>query len=755
VKRDWKIYQWGIVMTFFLLCFFAFILIGQFVGVSLCHGQSNVSNSVKIETPQVKGSSMLSDYIRQLGSTFHTRYKRDFESKEEFEQHRQESVRKLRQTIGLYPWPEKNPLNPRVIERIEGDDIFIEKIIFEARPGYLINAVVFIPQIAAFPVPAIVNPYGHWQDKYQEEVQLRCIQLAKKGYIALTYDPIGQGERAWLGSHEDVRRQAILSGHSLSGMMFWDTIRCIDYLYTRPDVDKNGVGCVGLSGGGFNTLYTSVLDERIKVSVPTVFATNFAMLIQRGSAGCCAYLPNHATYGEIDDIYALIAPKPLLILAGGEEDKWLSGGAIQNYEVARGSYQLYGLDRLGVFIDEFVGHTLSQPMREKMYFWFNKWLKENDNLEDAKEKSIPELFDREKGEMDVFNDYQSRGKSLVEINKELVIKMQKSWSRPKKQSDIEDYQNSLRQKLCELLGDVSEFNVIGEIIETKKHDKYAVENIQLTTETGIALPVQLFKPTQVNLSGIILYIRTDETVSSHQPLSQTISQFLASNYAVFFVRVRGTWETNYKHSEESETEFFAKTRFLARDTELYSLALGKNLFGMRVYDLIKSIEYIKTRDDVKDLPLTCVSEGLREGLLATYVTVLDLRISSLITNGGLVSYQYFLDNALYPSHEFFVPQILRYADIPEMIAAIVPRKVYLINASSIMTDQNGNIWQEGHALSQAIVNQTFEWTKEIYRLAGAPEAFKILSGSVSDNGTSTAGRKFLIRWNQHNRANTG
>ncbi|MBM3242043.1 hypothetical protein FJZ31_37705 [Candidatus Poribacteria bacterium] len=731
----------------FLLYLFFLVLVGQLVGIKLCYGKSNdgSQNNIRIETPEIKGSSMLSDYIRKQSSTLHTRYKRDFESKEEFERYRQETVKKLRQSLGLEPWPEKNSLNPRAVGKMEKDDIVIEKVIFEARPGYLINAVVFIPKNAEFPVPAIVNPYGHWPDKYQEEVQLRCIQLARRGYIALTYDPIGQAERAWLGGHEDVRRQAILSGHSLSGMMFWDTMRCIDYLYTRPDVDKNGVGCIGLSGGGFNTLYTSVLDERIKVSVPTVYATNFEMLIQRGSAGCCAYLPNHATYGEIDDMYALIAPRLLLILAGGEEDKWLSGGAMQNYKVAKGSYQLYGLDRLDVFIDESVGHTLSKPMREKMYFWFNKGLKGDDNPEHAKEDSIPELFDRQKGELDVFGDYQSRGKSLVDINKELVMELQKDWPRPEKQAEIEIYRDSPRRKLHELLGDISKFDVIGEVIEIENYDNYSVEKIQLTTEAGITLPAQLFRPAQDNLSGIILYIRTDETISSLQPLAQTIRQFLASNYAVFFVRVRGTWETNYKI--EPETEFLGKTmssnpslrsrvnfvkdRFLYRDTELYSLALGKNLFGMRVYDLIQSVEYIKSRDEIKNLPIICVGEGLREGLLATYVTALDLRISSLITNGSLISYQYFLDNALYPSHEFFVPQILRYADTPEILAAIAPRKVYLINASGIITDRNGNSWQEGHALPQAIVNQTFEWTRHIYRLAGMPDAFTILSGMIS------------------------
>jgi len=671
---------------------------------------------------------MLSNYIRQLSSTLHTRYKRDFESREEFESHKQEVVKKLRQTLGFDPWPEKNPLNPRVVGRVERDDFLLEKVIFEARPGYLINAVVFIPKEAHFPSPAIVNPYGHWPDKYQEEVQLKCIQLARRGYIVLTYDPIGQAERAWLGGHEEVRRQAMLVGHSLSAMMFWDTIRCIDYLYTRPDVDKNGVGCVGLSGGGFNTLYTSILDERIKVSVPVVYATNFEMLIRRGSAGCCAYLPHHATYGEIDDMYALIAPKPLLILAGGEGDKWLSGGAMGNYKVASGSYRFYGLDRLEVFVDESVGHTISKPMREKMYSWFNKWLKGDDDTEHAVEGPVPELFDRSKKELDVFDDYQSRGGSLLDINTELATGFRKVWLRPEKESEVGAYQSRLRQKLYELLGDVSIFDVIGETLQRENSDDYSVEEIRLTTEEGITLLSQLFKPDRGtgrfnSPMGIVLYIRTDEKDHSLQPLDRTIHQLLASGYWVFFVRVRGTWDTNYKIPNESS--------FGARDIELYSLALAKPLFGVRIHDLIQAVNYISSRDDIKDLPITCLGEGLREGLLAAYVTALDDRLSSLITNGGLISYGHFLDNSLYPPHEFLLPQILRYADTPEILASIAPRKVYLINASGIFTDPKGDTWQEGHALPQAIVNETFGWTKRVYQLAGATEAFRILSGRVS------------------------
>ena len=144
---------------------------------------NKLKNNSQIETPELKSSPMLSNYIRKQSSTLHTRYKRDFESKEEFEQHQIQSIKKLRQSLGLYPWPEKNSLNPPVVGKIERDDIVIEKVIFEARTGYFINAVVFVPKQSEFPVPAIVNPYGHWPDKYQEEVQLRCINWRERDML--------------------------------------------------------------------------------------------------------------------------------------------------------------------------------------------------------------------------------------------------------------------------------------------------------------------------------------------------------------------------------------------------------------------------------------------------------------------------------------------------------------------------------------------------------------------------------------------
>jgi len=103
-------------------------------------------------------------------------------------------LNKYKEILGEFP--PKTPLNPKTIGIIEKDDYLIEKLIFESRPRFYVTANLYVPKDRDFPVPAVVCPLGHWEKgKAEPEVQARLIGLAKKGYVALAYDPIGQGER--------------------------------------------------------------------------------------------------------------------------------------------------------------------------------------------------------------------------------------------------------------------------------------------------------------------------------------------------------------------------------------------------------------------------------------------------------------------------------------------------------------------------------------------------------------------------------
>src|SRR5690606_2557813 len=94
------------------------------------------------------------------------------------------------------PFPDRGPLNARVSGRIEQKDYIIEKLLFESRPNYFVSANLYLPKNFSGPRPALLNLIGHAQvGKADERYQRMSIAQAKKGFVVLTIDQIGQGER--------------------------------------------------------------------------------------------------------------------------------------------------------------------------------------------------------------------------------------------------------------------------------------------------------------------------------------------------------------------------------------------------------------------------------------------------------------------------------------------------------------------------------------------------------------------------------
>src|SRR5207244_12692590 len=104
--------------------------------------------------------------------------------------------------------------------------------------------------------------------------------LVQRGYVVICWDPVGQGERSqfWDTKAEKSRYNLICAEHAVMGNMaylvganlarweIWDGIRAVDYLLTRPEVDRRRINITGTSGGGFQTAQIAALDARIKVA---------------------------------------------------------------------------------------------------------------------------------------------------------------------------------------------------------------------------------------------------------------------------------------------------------------------------------------------------------------------------------------------------------------------------------------------------------------------------------------------------------
>lgn len=204
---------------------------------------------------------------------------------------RSEIRARLLQILGGLP-REKTPLNARVVGTVPMDGYRIEKIVFESLPGLHVTALLYLPEGTPGPRPAVLVACGHAPDgKAFRNYQELSGQLARRGYVVLSWDPVGQGERSqfWdaqrgrsrynlvCGEHAVLGNLACLAGTTLNRYMVWDGMRALDYLLTRPEVDGSRVSVTGTSGGGFQSLYLGALDERIGVVAPSCFVTSLPM----------------------------------------------------------------------------------------------------------------------------------------------------------------------------------------------------------------------------------------------------------------------------------------------------------------------------------------------------------------------------------------------------------------------------------------------------------------------------------------------
>ncbi|MCP5120090.1 MAG: hypothetical protein GY953_55545, partial [bacterium] len=136
------------------------------------------------------GGSML---LRRLnGFAFEALDRRDREvgrlrSAADWRQRRESVRRTLNEILG--PWPQKTPLNARVLGAIQRDGYRIEKLTFESLPGFHVTAALYVPETQAGRRPGILYIPGHAAIGFRaDHYQNVCLNLVHKGFVVLAYD---------------------------------------------------------------------------------------------------------------------------------------------------------------------------------------------------------------------------------------------------------------------------------------------------------------------------------------------------------------------------------------------------------------------------------------------------------------------------------------------------------------------------------------------------------------------------------------
>lgn len=237
-------------------------------------------------------------------------------TKKEWESLRPELIRILKAKIHI-PYTPSIPLNCNITSEIDHGTYWIRQLYFQGVKDLYVVGSLYIPK-GKGPFPGVLVPHGHWKQghlakKIQEIGQL----LAKSGYVALTTDAFGSGERCIehgkFEYHGNQIGGSLLNvGETLAGIQIADNMRAIDLLHSLSFVRKDRTGVTGGSGGGNQTMYLAAFDERVTAAIPVVSVGTYQSYV--GATNCiCELIPDGLTVCEESAIIALAAPRAMLI----------------------------------------------------------------------------------------------------------------------------------------------------------------------------------------------------------------------------------------------------------------------------------------------------------------------------------------------------------------------------------------------------------------------------------------------------------
>jgi dienelactone hydrolase len=345
----------------------------------------------KSPTNSTPGDRMFANYFRAETRTLAERSLTEIQTLEDWQQQKEKYRGQLFEMLGLDPVSPKTDLKATITGTVDHPEFTVEKLHFQSMPGLYVSANLYVPKKLEKTAPAILYVCGHAPVKtngisYGCKVayQKHGIWFARNGYVCLVLDSVELGEIE--GRHHGTYRDGMWwwnsRGYSSAAAEAWNCIRALDYLETRPEVDKTRFGVTGRSGGGAYSWWIAALDERIKAACPVAGITDLENHVVDGvvEGHCdCMFMANTYRW-DYAQVAALVSPRPLLICNSDKDTIFPLDGVTRLHEKVRRIYDLQGAsDKIGLLITE-GPHKDTQDLQVPVFRWFNRFLKKEEPL---------------------------------------------------------------------------------------------------------------------------------------------------------------------------------------------------------------------------------------------------------------------------------------------------------------------------------------------------------------------------------------
>ncbi len=597
-------------------------------------------------------------------------------------------------------FPDKTPLNAKVVGTLQADGFRVEKVIYESRPDHHVTANFYLPA-GKGPFPGVLVPCGHSDNgKAADAYQRACILMARNGLAVLCYDPIGQGERFQLLSdklkpsiagltseHTMVGVGALLVGQSTASYRVWDGIRSLDYLASRPEIDAKKLGCTGNSGGGTLTAYLMALDDRIFCAVPSCYITSLERLFATiGPQDAEQNIPGQVAFGmEHSDFVTMRAPRPTLI-ATATQDFFDIAGSWTSFREASLVYSKLGHGERVALFEYDDKHGFSKPRREAATRWLRRWLLGiDDAVVEAETKVFSDADLRCTRTGQVLEDF--RGKSAFHLNRDYAASFADTRA---KFATLPAAQRE--QEIRRLLALPENRSLFG---RSKVEDLGDITRELLHTESRLKLPLMTNQKSRRE-SEYTIYLTDRDLLDEARP-GEALAELVKAGGNFHALSVRG-------FGEVAAVPYSAKPGYFGGDFKNFflSLHLNRPLLGQRVSDVLAL--GIDTRADIH-----VVGVGTA-GPVALHFAALEPRVKSLTLIESVVSWRNVVETPISLNQlTNVVPGVLRVYDLPDLAATIAPQ------ALTIREPVNAAL----QPLSQKELDEAYAGCRQHFEKAGA------------------------------------
>jgi cephalosporin-C deacetylase-like acetyl esterase len=590
-------------------------------------------------------------YLERAARAETNRAVEEIRSVEAWEKVRARRLDQMRDMLGLLPWPKRTALRVQKAGVLDKGDYVIEKIAFQSIPKIHVTANLYLPKRRSGPLPAIIYVCGHAFSPHgnKSKYQRHGISFAKNGYVAFILDSIQIAEV--FGLHHGVSSQEMYEwysrGYTPAGVEVWNAIRAIDYLETRPEVDKARIGMTGRSGGAAMSWFTAAVEPRVKAAVPVMGISTYAANVRENTQRrhCdCMFLVNSHLHDMIHQ-GALIAPRPLLMMHG-RKDLLFPVAGYEEFEQKVGDlYRAYGRpdNFRNVVVD--TGHQDSDYLREQAIRWFDRHLMKSPERQldleysDAPEESLAVFGGKPPADAQNFRVHETFTTGPV-LSRYPDLGAWKS----RREELLTLFRTKVFKALPARFGDL-------QVRKSPLEKGAAFQEMEFSPEEGVPIRGLLRKPSKVadRLPGL-LYIASDgEDPLAIRALLRNVRGRNSSVHMAVYPRGMGEipWEKSFWKA-----------------TLRNAMHVGHTVDSMRLADVLGAVEVLRNEEGVDAERIMVLGKGV-SGALGLYAAILDPRIHQVMLIDPPTTHV---------SGPIFL-NVLRYTDLPEAAALIAPRNL--------------------------------------------------------------------------------